>query len=44
MYQALVRLPAQPETGNRAEETQAHFDWSALLRFLMRLLSGAPRQ
>ena len=48
MYQALVRLPAHPFGEDRAdkaaEQMRARFDWRALLRFQMRLLSPAPRR
>jgi hypothetical protein len=39
MYQALVRLPSSLDTGNGAAAPRAHFNWSILVRFLMRLLA-----
>jgi hypothetical protein len=38
MYQALVRLPSSLDTGNRDASPRAHFNWSILVLFLMRLL------
>lgn len=44
MYQALVRLPSNPQTENGTEQTHARFDWSALVRSLMRLFWPTPRR